>query len=145
MYKKQQKAYMTAEAALVFPLIIGGIIFTIYLGFYLYNVCTINQISYVAALRGSQLKKVSVNEIEDYVREELKNMLINQLLASEKVEQEVKVTMGKVKVKFDWNIEMPFAKWISLETKIWPVEKEVTANRLNPVDIIRGVRRMSDN
>ena len=34
---------MTVEASLVFPMILGGIIFTIYLGIYLYNVSVIKQ------------------------------------------------------------------------------------------------------
>ena len=55
MCKRAKKAYMTIEAALIFPIILGGIVFTIYLGFYLYNASVIKQVSYIAALRGSQL------------------------------------------------------------------------------------------
>jgi hypothetical protein len=30
--------YLTTEAAMVMPLLLAGIVFTLYLGFYLYNV-----------------------------------------------------------------------------------------------------------
>ena len=60
---------MTVEASVVFPMILGGIIVTIYLGIYLYNISVMKQAAYIAALRGSQLITVSSSEKEEYVKE----------------------------------------------------------------------------
>ena len=64
MFKKEKSAYITLETSLVLPLILGGIIFVLYIGFYLYNFATVKQVAYIAALRGSQTKDVSSAEIE---------------------------------------------------------------------------------
>jgi len=66
MFKKEEKAYMTIEASLIIPVIVGGIIFVLYLGIFLYNSGTIKQTAYIAALRGSQMKNMSQKEMETY-------------------------------------------------------------------------------
>ena len=145
MYKKEEKAYFTVEASLIMPLILGGIIFTIYLGLYLYDVCVIKQAAYIAALRGSQLADASTGEIEIYVDRQLEKLLGNQILAKRCVEQAVNVTANKVKVKINANIKMPFAEFVSAVTGLWEIESSAEADRVNPVNIIRNVRKINDN
>ena len=89
MCKKEEQAYMTVEASLVLPTIIGGIIFILYLGIFLYNYCTINQTAYIAALRGSQIKNVSTDEIDNYVKKQIDELLFQQILARENIKKEM--------------------------------------------------------
>lgn len=143
MYKKRKNAYMTLEASLVIPLIVGGIIFLLFLGFYLYNACVIKQAVYVAALRGSQLTNVTSDEVEAYVQQQLENLMGNQILARENMEKEISVSIGKVKVRISSHMQMPLTEWISSVTNLWSIESKAEASRINPVDIIRNVRKIN--
>ena len=143
MCKKEEQAYMTVEASLVLPTIIGGIIFILYLGIFLYNYCTINQTAYIAALRGSQIKNVSTDEIDNYVKKQIDELLFQNILAREEVKKEVRTSIGKVTVKMSTDVNIPFTDLLSAKIHIWEIEIEGYANRVNPIEIIRGVRKIN--
>ncbi len=136
---------MTIEASLIMPIILGGIIFTIYLGVYLYNICAIRQAAYIAALRGSQLRNVSSDEIEIYVEQQLDKLLSGQILAKDKIRKEIRVSAFKVKVEISADMQMLFAGFISSKAGLWTMEIEAAANRIDPVDIIRDVRKINES
>lgn len=141
-YRKACKAYMTVEASLLLPLITMGIVFTLYLGFYLYNVCLLRQIAYTAALRGSLQKEGNNAQIEEYTNEQLKDLISQRLLAIENLESRVEVTFSVVRVKLSMSMQMPLAKWFFPGAGLWEFAGEAKAKRLEPVTIIRGIRAM---
>ena len=143
MFKKEEKAYMTIEASLILPVIVGGIIFVLYLGIFLYNSCTIKQTAYIAALRGSQIKNVSTDEIDNYVKKQIDELLFQNILAREEVKKEVRTSIGKVTVKMSTDVNIPFTDLLSAKIHIWEIETEGYANRVNPIEIIRGVRKIN--
>ena len=143
MFKKEEKAYMTIEATLIIPVIVGGIIFVLYLGIFLYNSCTIKQTAYIAALRGSQIKNMSQKEIETYVEKQIDELLFQNILAREEVKKEVRTSIGKVTVKMSTDVNIPFTDLLSAKIHIWEIETEGYANRVNPIEIIRGVRKIN--
>ena len=143
MCKKEEQAYMTVEASLVLPTVIGGIIFILYLGIFLYNYCTINQTAYIAALRGSQIKNVSTDEIDNYVKKQIDELLFQNILAREEVKKEVSTSIGKVTVKMSTDVNIPFSDLLSAKIHIWEIKTEGYANRVNPIEIIRGVRKIN--
>lgn len=143
MCKKEEQAYMTVEASLVLPTIIGGVIFILYLGIFLYNYCTINQTAYIAALRGSQIKNVSTDEIDNYVKKQIDELLFQNILAREEVKKEVSTSIGKVTVKMSTDVNIPFSDLLSAKIHIWEIKTEGYANRVNPIEIIRGVRKIN--
>ena len=143
MCKKEEQAYMTVEASLVLPTIIGGIIFILYLGIFLYNYCTINQTAYIAALRGSQIKNVSTDEIDNYVKKQIDELLFQNILAREEVKKEVSTSIGKVTVKMSTDVNIPFSDLLTAKIHIWEIKTEGYANRVNPIEIIRGVRKIN--
>ena len=143
MYNGTKKAYMTIEASLIFPVLLCGIIFIIYIGFYLYNAGTIKQAAYIAALRGSQVKHESLDTVERYVEQELEKMLMNRMLVKENMENKVKVSLNKVNVEIEFAMKVPFLQWFFPEIKLWKIEEKAEAARINPVDIIRNVRKIN--
>ncbi|MBQ3601943.1 MAG: pilus assembly protein [Lachnospiraceae bacterium] len=143
MCKMEEQAYMTVEASLVLPTVIGGIIFILYLGIFLYNYCTINQTAYIAALRGSQIKNVSTDEIDNYVKKQIDELLFQNILAREEVKKEVSTSIGKVTVKMSTDVNIPFSDLLSAKIHIWEIKTEGYANRVNPIEIIRGVRKIN--
>lgn len=143
MRKREKWAYMTLEASLIIPMVLGGIVFILYIGFYLYNSCAIKQAAYIAALRGSQVKNASSDEIEKYVEQQLDDLLSHQILAKGNIEKEIKVSIWKVKVKINTDIKMPLAEWLSSITNLWKIEGEAEASRVDPIEIIRGARKLN--
>ena len=59
----KKNAYMTLEATLIYPMIFGGILFTISLALYLYNAVVVKQVTSVAALRGSLEYQINEKEV----------------------------------------------------------------------------------
>ena len=143
MYKETKKAYMTVEASLLMPVILGGIIFTIFSGLYLYNVVTIKQAAYIAALRGSQVRGKSKDVIDAYVEQELENMLCGRILAGENSEIKIKVSSHKVSVQIRFVMNMPLFQEIFSKTNLWIMEGKAEAELINPVEIIRNVRKIN--
>ena len=143
MFKKEEKAYMTIEASLIIPVIVGGIIFVLYLGIFLYNSGTIKQTAYIAALRGSQMKNMSQKEMETYVEKQIDELLFQQILAREDMKKEIDISMGKVTVKIGTDVKMPFANLLSAKIDFWKINGEGYANRVDPIEIIRGVRKIN--
>ena len=143
MFKKETSAYMTVEASLVIPLILGGIIFVLYIGFYLYNFVTVRQVAYIAALRGSQMKEASSSEIENFVEKQVDELLLGQILAKESIKKEVEVFTGSIKVKIYTSVKIPFAGLLSITDNFWEIRGESRVNRTEPIEIIRGVRKIN--
>ena len=145
MCKKEKSAYLTIEAALVIPVILGGIVFILYVGFYLCNLVAMKQAAYIAALRGSQMKQASSAKIKKYVEEQVDELLTGQILAKEDIEKEVKVSTGKIKVKIYTKLEILFAKLLFLEEANWEIKGEAQVSRADPIEIIRGVRKIDEH
>ena len=140
MFYKEKRGYMTLEATMIMPLIIVGIVFVIYISFYLYDASIIRQISYVAALRASQQMDYTAEQMENYAKKHLEEQLEKRLLAIKGREQEIKVSLGKVKIKMSATVDMPFSNFISEKLNLWKMESETEVIRVNPVKIIRSVR-----
>lgn len=136
---------MTIEASLLFPMLLGGIIFIIYMGFYLYNAGTIKQTAYIAALRGSQEKHKNSDAIENYVEQEVQKMLSNRMLVKENMEIKTKVFSNKVSVEIEFGMKAPFFQELWSKINLWKMETKAEAVRLNPVDIIRNVRKINES
>lgn len=126
---------MTIEASLILPMIIGGIVFLIYLGIGLYNVNVINHVAYIAALRGSQLADMPLKAVKTYVEEQAEELLDAKILGEKILQTKVKVSYGKIKVKINMDSKIPFKEW-----DLFKIEREAEVNRTDPVDFIRKVR-----
>ena len=133
---------MTLEATLMYPLIFGGIIFTISLAIYLYNAAVIKQISSVAALRGSLEYEMNEKEVKKYVNEEIDKLTKEKLIFVSKVEKDIEVTADIIKVRLETNVNLPFLKIPFLDFKWQELSFESQAKKVKTVSIIRGARRL---
>lgn len=146
MDKKERslQAYMTVEATFLMPMILGGIIFIIYLGFYLYNCCLLQQAAYTAALRGSLLEERSNSEIRQWTGEELDRLLEQRLLAWKEWGSHVEVSAAEVKVRVWAEGGIPFRGFLSSQIGFWEYETSADAKRLDPVFYIRTLRNIGN-
>ncbi|MBQ9990866.1 MAG: pilus assembly protein [Lachnospiraceae bacterium] len=140
----RKNAYMTVEASLIMPLVLLGIVFILFLGFYLYNVCILRQVAYTAALRGSLLTEGSNAEIEEYTEEQLMELVGNRLIAVEDMEYQVEVSLTKVKVKIFLQTYSPLTDLFFEKASLWKFEDEAVAKRLDMVSFIRGIRMVGE-
>ncbi len=145
MFKGRKKAYMTVEASLVYPVVFGGILFMLYLGFYLYNITVVSQMAYIAALRGSQKQQFSDAEIEKYVENQLEQLIDDRLFFVSDVQKEIKVMEKKIKVKTGIKTKTPATGLMFIDRDWDDLEYACEAVRVNPVKIIRNVRKLYED
>lgn len=144
MSEKTKKAYMTIEAALVFPFVLGSIVFTVYLGFYLYNAALLKQTAVIAALRGSRITDATINESKEFVNKQLEQLSAEKLLLSKERNQSVTVSFNKVEAQINMEMEVPITEALPFFKEVWNLETKAEAIRINPVSIIRGVRKINE-
>lgn len=145
MFSEDKNGYMTIETSMVFPVIVMGVVFVIYVGFYLYDVSVIKQVSYVAALRASQQTDLTSSEIKAFAKNQLNSLADKKLLVIEEKKEEIEVSGGKVKVFMSAKVKMPFSILLSEKLKLWEIKSEAEAVRVNPVKIIRSIRGSDDS
>ena len=133
---------MTVEATLLYPFVFGGILFTICFSMYLYNVAVLNQVSYIAALRGSLQKEMSQKEIKSYVSEQITSLWKEKTLFITKTQETITVTDFKVQVMIKGKVNLPFIEFPFLNFDWKEVKAEAEAGIINPVKKIRNIRRL---
>lgn len=138
---KKENAYMTVEASMIMPIMVIGIVFTIYIGIYLYNACIIHQTAYLAALRGSQQKELNQTQIEQYTLNQLNLLIENRILATKEIRKQVRVNVRNVTVSLSATLNMPFSDFISEKAGIWNYSTKAEAVRIQPVKTIRYIRQ----
>lgn len=137
----KENAYMTVESSMIMPVMVVGIVFTIYIGFFLYNVCVIHQTAYLAALRGSRQQELNQEQIEQYTLNQLNQLIRNRLIATKKTEKNVRVSARSVIVSISITINMPFSGFLTEKLGIWKYSTKAEAVRIHPVKTIRYLRQ----
>lgn len=144
MLHKQKRGYMTIEAAFIIPFAVMGIVFIIYIGFYLYDVCIIRQISYIAALRASEQIDFTKGELEKYARKQLEELKKNRLLIIQNWEEKIDVNIKRIRINISAEVSMPFRFTLFEKLGMWEIKSNVQAIRVNPAGVIRNLRGSDD-
>ena len=135
MDKKEIKGYMTLEATMVFPVVLGGIILILYLGFYLYNASMIKQIAIVSALRGSQVKDISVQETEEYVKKQVKELYERKILLKKEMNPKITVSSTKVGVEINTEMETLVAQGESVSDLFWNLKTKAELGEFKKANV----------
>lgn len=106
--KKRENAYFTVEASLIFPMVFIFIIMMIFLAFYSYDRCILEQSAYEAALRGTGNHIKSSQEAYEQAYEAAKILVDEKLFAISDFDYEVSVTADLVTVNYHCKVNMPF-------------------------------------
>ena len=104
--KKSLKGSYTIEAALIFPFIMGVIVFIIYISFFLHDRAVMKSCAYQAALKASLIRTGA----SDMEREALKAAEYNisgLLLATEGLDTRVSVSGKEVIVSYSGTLRIP--------------------------------------
>lgn len=140
--RKQEPAYFTVEAALLFPMVLLFMILMIFLAFYSYDRCVLEQSAYEAALLGTGSHLDSAKASYDASAEAAAQLVEDRLFAVRNVEFQVSVTSDAVTVTYSCEMNIPFIAWLGeyIETLDFSLEVRREAPRIRPVRTIRGYR-----
>lgn len=136
---------MTVEASIIMPMIVIVLVFILYIGFYLYDVCVAGQFAYIAALRTSQQKELTMEELEAYGKKQLEELVTDRLVVTDTRQEKIKVTVRKIEVEISTMIQMPFSNFISEKMGLWKIRGNGEVVRTDPVKYIRSVRGKNDS
>lgn len=107
-----EKGYFTVEAALVFPMALLFTAMMIFLAFYSYDRCILEQSAYEAALRGTGNHIRSAQEAYNQAYEAEARLTEEKLFAVHDFGYEVSVSAEFVKVQYRCAVNMPLMGWL---------------------------------
>lgn len=138
---KRLKGSYTIEAALIFPFIMGVIVFIIYMSFFLHDRAVMKSCAYQAALKGS-LVRTSSSDMETEAKRSADYNISGLLLATEDVTSQVNVCGKEVTVSYTGSLRIPqgilFLN-ITGTDKIL-IEGSATAYQKDAIEFIRQCR-----
>ncbi len=144
MKKRKIGGYFTVEAAFVMPVVICVLALLCYLGFFMYNRCTLLQNAYVLGLRGSVSEGFGNEETAAYILSQGEEIL-SRFYAVSKIDKDVTVGMREISVNLQCEMNVPFAFLSWEEEKMsgtWKIQVEKKFDRTKPVDFIRACRKV---
>lgn len=140
---KTEDGYMTLEAALLFPFIFTSIILLIYLSFFIYDRCRLENSAYIAALRGSRMITEENEEITEEVSRIANELVDGHLIAATDVSQQVEVSMNEVKVSYTAKVAPPFGTLLvqMVDRDIFTIRAGEKAKKIRILMTIRAFRK----
>lgn len=139
---KKIDAYLTVEAALVLPMVLGAVLLVIYLLFFQYDRCLMEQNVGKLAMRGCTFQAANSEEI------------VARIVAQSRQADErffawklgaVKVTIkgNRVRVERSGELEFPFKRFVFWKTdSTWQSRIVYENHRIKPVEFIRNCRKI---
>ncbi len=135
-------AYLTVEAVLVLPIVIGSVLFVLYLMFFQYDRCLMEHNTGVLALRACTL------QMDD--REDLMRVLMEQsegedvgYLAWSMGEAVIEFKGNRMRVTRIGELKYPFYGWLSSHLDAqWESGVCYENHRTEPVNFIRNCRKI---
>lgn len=131
--------YFTVEASFLLPFIMLCVVFMIFLSFYCYDRCIMEQCAYAAALRGSSNCYDNTQEAYQEALEAAESLIEKKLFAIRKVNATVRVSAMAVTVSYKCEVNMPGNDWLKTivgeDVLCIEVSKKVLRNKT--VEIMR--------
>ncbi len=104
--KRRIEGSYTVEAALVFPFIMGVIVFIIYVSFFLHDKAVMKSCAYQAALKGSLIRTGEADARKEAEKAAAYN-IEGLLLATKEMSTEVSVSGEEITVKYSGSLAIP--------------------------------------
>ena len=104
--------YFTVEAALLLPFVMMSIVFMIFLSFYCYDRCILEQCAYAAALRGSSNCFENTQEAYEEAVDAAESLIEKKLFAIRNVSTTVRVSAVAVIVSYKCEVNIPGDNWL---------------------------------
>lgn len=132
--------YFTVEAVLIMPFVLWTIVFVVYLQFFLYNRCCLEQETAKLALRGAAIQ---ISDKEEKLREwnkQASTCNAELYLAWEKGEWKLRMEQDKAAAECSGNLRFPFSGWGLVGEEYWSTSARYENRIVKPVSFIRTWR-----
>ncbi len=140
--KKRLDAYLTVEAAMVFPIVLAVQLLTVYLFIFQYNRCLQNQDMGRLAILGCGMQEQGKDELAKYLEKYFAAMDREKYVAWKQETLELELIQNKVCVKGQGSLLLTAPAWgISGQKGRWRADAEYELWRQQPVLIIRQYKK----
>ena len=139
---KKENGYFTVEASLLFPMVLLFTVMMIFLGFYSYDRCVLEQSAYEAALRGTGNHIKSAQEAYEEAYEAAGRLVEEKLFAMYDFQYDVSVSADFVTVNYHCVVNMPLMGWLCEYVSEIDLTLDISskARRCRQTRTIRGCR-----
>lgn len=141
----RKNAYFTVEAALVLPLVIGALIFTVFLFIFQYDRCLLEQdINMLAVCAGTATAENS-EALERIIRKKASEVFMDKYAAWTMSDLQIAVKGNGVSVRGGGYLTLPLPEWnFFREENEWGAQALRETLRISPADYIRLYRKIKD-
>lgn len=140
--KKETGAYLTVEAALVMPIVLAVVIFVMYMLFFQYDRCLMEQNAGVFALRGCTLQ-IPDKEERLLKLQQMPLQKDEKYLAWEALKPSITLKGNKILLEQSGHLKFPFANLLSWQGRdVWDSSICFENHRIHPVEFIRNCRKV---
>lgn len=130
--RRDNRGSFIIEAAVIISFLVIVINLIIVLAFFLYDRCSLERAAAMGALRGSQAVWENHSVRSQKADEGVDEILIYNLLGTDKVEKKITVTGNQIAVALDMHIRQ------------WNFHTEIEKKCMNPVLFIRNCRKLEN-
>lgn len=139
---KKENAYMTVEAALLFPMVMGAILFVVYTMLFQYDRCLLEQDLGAMALWGSSVEASGTAALQGQVQERMAALYRDKYAAWKFTALDASLEQNRFLAKGSGQLSFPVPGlnfWSS--GNVWAAGAEYGYSRLSPVTFIRTCRK----
>lgn len=132
---KQRKAegYLTVEAALLLPFVIGVLVYIIYFQLFWYNRCLMDQEAAMTAVKAAQADSIDQGTLQDEVSRWRGEFLTDRYIGWESDRPVLTSQINKLSVRIQGRLILP--------NNSWNAEAVCEANRINISAFLRQCRK----
>ena len=133
-----KNAYFTVEAAIVFPMALGIVLFIVYMLLFQYDRCLLEQDLGALALWGSRIQAEDSRELQDLVQKRTSEIYRDKYAAWKMLTMDVKLEHDRFAVTGRGQLAFPVPGmnfWN--RDNVWEAEANYCFCRISPVDFVR--------
>ncbi|MCI8801026.1 pilus assembly protein [Acetatifactor muris] len=139
---KKENAYLTVEAALVFPIVISVILLIVYMLIFQYDRCLLEQDLGAMALWGSRVETSSGVSMEELTRQRMAAMYRDKYAAWKITVLDASLERNCFSVKGAGQLTFPLPGWNFWSRRnVWDTHADYSYNRMSPVTFVRLCHR----
>ena len=138
----EQNAYFTVEAALIIPLVLGILVFLIFIMFYQYDRCLLEQDIGMVVFWGATVRAHNNQQLMEEVQNREANIYWEKYILFYPQEMKASIGNGKVSVEKRGDISILFSGLSTVPgLKSWEITTCYTNRRLSPKFILRSIKK----
>ncbi|MCI9231427.1 MAG: hypothetical protein HFH96_10025 [Lachnospiraceae bacterium] len=142
---RNRNAYFTVEAALVLPVVIGAILFVIYMMLFQYDRCLLEQDIGGIALWGSIVEASDTAELEQKVQTRISELYRGKYVAWRMTKLDASVGRNRFCANGAGQLTFPVPGWNFWSAdNMWGTAASYEYSRLSPVTFIRLCHRFGE-